>query len=295
MSDRLIKKVAIVGGTHGNEFTGAYLVQDWIKHPQELQRDSFETKVIFANQRAFKEARRYIDRDLNRACKLSNLYDLELIQYEDNLAKELNQIIGPKDRDDLNVDFVVDLHTTTADMGLSLVLSHENELTWLAASYLSEKFPELHIYRWLGDEEDAFVDSLGSSGFAIEVGAVPQGVLRADLFFKTKALVLALLDFFDHYNSNCISVGRDVTIYEHVSLVDFPRDNDGNITAIVHQERQDMDFKKINMGDPLFITFDGRTINYEGSESLYGIFINEAAYYEKGFALCLARKVEYTF
>lgn len=295
MTQKKIEKVAIIGGTHGNEFIGSYLSQYWIKNPETVQRESFDTKIIFANQKAFKEVRRYIDRDLNRTCTIADLYNEELMGHEDNLAKELNQIIGPKDRDDINSDFVIDLHTTTANMGLSLVISQANELTWKAASYLSQKFSDLNIYRWKGDEEDAFVDSLGSAGFAIEVGAVPQGVLRADLFFKTKALVESLLDFFELYNQNNIEIEKSVIIYEHVKLVDFPRDDEGNITAMVHPERQDMDFNEIKIGDPLFITFDGRIVKYDGPEEMYGIFINEAAYYEKGFALCLAKKELFSF
>jgi aspartoacylase len=176
-------------------------------------------------------------------------------------------------------------------MGLSLVVSNTSQLTWLAASYLHEKFPDLKVYRWQGDEEGAFVDSLGLNGFAIEVGAVPQGVLRADLFEKTKELVYALLDFL---NGDLIAK-REIDIYDHVSLVDYPRDSNGEITAMVHYKRQDRDFELIQTDDPMFLTFDGQMIAYEGSESLYGVFINEAAYYEKGFAMCLARKIEHTF
>ena len=38
-------------------------------------------------------------------------------------------------------------------------------------------------------------------GFAIEVGAVPQGVLRADLFLKTEALIYHLLDYVEKENN----------------------------------------------------------------------------------------------
>jgi len=31
----------------------------------------------------------------------------------------------------------------------------------------------------------------------------------------------------------------------------------------------------------MFLTFDGRTILYEGASTVYPTFINEAAYYEK--------------
>ncbi len=286
-----IKKVAIVGSTHGNEFSGAYLVKYWLKNPNLVERKGFKTEVIFANKRAFKEVRRYIDKDLNRSCSMEVLQNPNPELYEEKLAKDLNSIIGPKDDSSKNADFVIDLHTTTANMGLSLVVSDNSTLTWLAVSYLCKKFPELKVYRWQGDEKGAYVNSLGSAGFAIEVGPIAQGVLRADIYQNMKKLVYSLLDFFQ----NPQEVDRSVEIYDHVKLIDFPRDQNGEILAMVHQNRQDRDFELIKNGDPLFITFDGKMIAYKESEDFYGLFINEAAYYEKGFALCLARKIEYSF
>jgi aspartoacylase len=288
------KTVMILGGTHGNEFTGAYLAQYWLKNAYKVQRSSFETQVLFANQKAFKAVRRYIDRDLNRSCSHS-LLGSDSSSHEQSLAQELNSLIGPKADNSKNSDFVIDLHTTTANMGVSLVISNENELTWLAATYLTEQFPDLKIYRWQGDEEDAFVDSLGSDGFAIEVGAIAQGVLRADIYKQTEKVVYKLLNFLELYNNSIVDMDRKVTIYDHVKLVDYPRDNKGELLAMIHPNRQDMDFKEINKGDEMFLTFDGQSIVYDADESLYGLFINEAAYYEKGFAMCLARKIEYTY
>ncbi|HIO95788.1 MAG TPA: aspartoacylase, partial [Campylobacterales bacterium] len=63
----MIKKVAITGGTHGNELTGVYLVKKWQKSPTRIKRSSFETITQLMNQQAIKEVRRYIDHDLNRS------------------------------------------------------------------------------------------------------------------------------------------------------------------------------------------------------------------------------------
>jgi aspartoacylase len=285
-----IKKVIIVGGTHGNEFTGVYLAKYWLQNPKFIKRDAFATSVVFANKKAFKDVRRYVDRDLNRSCSHSILLK-EPVLHEEKLAHKLNSIIGKKGDNENNADFVIDLHTTTSNMGISLVISNENELTWMAASFLKKEFPSLNIYRWQGDEEGAFVDSLGSDGFAIEVGAIPQGLLRADIYMQTRDVVYRLLDFLQ----SPVIVDRSVEIYDHVKLVDYPREADGELKAMVHPDRQDMDFQAIKKDDSLFLTFDGETIVYDGDETLYGLFINEAAYYEKGFALCLARKIEYSY
>jgi aspartoacylase len=286
----MITRVAVTGGTHGNELTGVYLVKKWQKNPKLIERKSFETLAQLMNQQAIKEVRRYIDHDLNRSFSLSDLANNQLDTYEATLAKELDALLGKKGSTNPNVDFIVDLHTTTANMGLSIVVSNPSTTTWRAIAYLCKAEPSLKVYRWQGDIENAFVDSIAPHGFAIEVGAVPQGVLRADLFQKTEALVYHLLDFIDKENNEeNLELPNEVEIYDHEQLVDYPRNENGDIAGMVHQERQDQDFTLINKGDPLFLTLDDEVIAYKG-ESLYTIFVNESAYYEKGFAMTLARK-----
>ncbi len=287
----MINKIAITGGTHGNELTGVYLIKKWQKQPELVKRDSFETLLIHTNPKAIKECRRYIDKDLNR-CFCKEILSQEPKIYEHKIAQKLNTLLGPKGSEKTDVDFIVDLHSTTANMGLSLVVSSKNKLTWDVVKYLLKKEPTLHVFRWLGDEEDSFVDSISPNGFAIEVGAIPQGVLRADLFEKSAKLVYHILDFFEDYNKGTYQEDNNcIEIYDHVKLLDYPRDEQGNITAMVHQDLQDRDYKLLKKGDPIFLTLKGENIYYEEEQPLYALFINEAAYYEKGFAMCLSRKI----
>ncbi len=287
----MIKNVTITGGTHGNELIGIYLVKKFLNNPDLIKRSSFTTKAMLLNKEAIKECRRYIDRDLNR-CFNSATLDEDDDSYEAKLAKELDQKLGPKGSINPKSDFIVDLHTTTANMGLTIVVSNSSKLTWMAISYLKQKEPNLNVYRWMGDEEDAFVDSIALHGFAIEVGAVPQGVLRADLFLKTEQLIYHLLDFIQKYNSGESLILEDVEFYNHETLLDYPRDRDGDIIGMVHELRQDRDYDIISTGDPLFRMIDGDEFFYEG-EDMHTLFINEAAYYEKGFAMTLAKKAIY--
>ena len=39
-----INKLAIVGGTHGNEFTGIYLVKKFEEFPELISRRNFDTQ-----------------------------------------------------------------------------------------------------------------------------------------------------------------------------------------------------------------------------------------------------------
>lgn len=68
-----LRRVAVTGGTHGNEMCGVYLAQHWLKAPGELQRASFSAEPVLANPAAAAACRRYIDRDLNRTFTLDFL------------------------------------------------------------------------------------------------------------------------------------------------------------------------------------------------------------------------------
>lgn len=61
-----LRRVAVTGGTHGNEMSGICLVQHWLRAPGELQRPSFSAMPVLANPAATATCRRYVDRDLNR-------------------------------------------------------------------------------------------------------------------------------------------------------------------------------------------------------------------------------------
>ncbi len=289
---KIINKIAITGGTHGNELTGVYLINKFKNNPQITKRDSFETVVLHTNQKAIEKCRRYIDKDLNRTFITKDLNDKKMYSYEDILAKLINKKLGPKGAKKTNVDFIVDLHSTTSNMGLSIVIDNDSKLTWQVAAYLKKKEPKVNIFRWKGDtKEVSFVNSITKNGFAIEVGAIPQGILRADLFFETEKLIHHILDFFEKLNNNTLNQKyKEIEIYDYLKLLDFPRDKNGDIVAMVHPNLQDNDYKKIKKGDPLFITLNGEIIPYDKKEEVYALFINEAAYYEKGFAMCLAKK-----
>jgi succinylglutamate desuccinylase len=44
-----VKRVAIVGGTHGNERNGVYLAKSFLRAPETVRRASFSTTVLLAN------------------------------------------------------------------------------------------------------------------------------------------------------------------------------------------------------------------------------------------------------
>lgn len=68
-----VRRVAIFGGTHGNELSGIFLVKHWQENGAEIQRAGMEVKPFITNPRAVEKCTRYIDCDLNRVFDPDNL------------------------------------------------------------------------------------------------------------------------------------------------------------------------------------------------------------------------------
>ncbi|MBO3461064.1 aspartoacylase [Aetokthonos hydrillicola Thurmond2011] len=283
-----IQRVLIVGGVHGNEFTGIYVVKKLENHPYLIQRDNFETLTFLANPKAFAAVRRYIDQDLNRSFKKSDLQDLTRSSYEDIRAREINNLFGANGK--TPVDVILDLHSSTANMGLTL-MTDDRSFNLQLVTYLQSLNPSINIYLSRKSEEYFGLPSICELGCTIEVGAVPQGVLQADFFRKTEALVINALNYFEQYNRGEIpSFDKSLTVYRHIGTIDYPRNESGELQAMIHPQLQFQDYQPLAPGEPIFLTFDGETITYQGESTVYPVFINEAAYYEKGIAMCLTQK-----
>jgi succinylglutamate desuccinylase len=277
-----IRRVAIVGGTHGNELTGVYLVDKFDRSPELLQRDSFECITLIANPQAVTENRRYIDRDLNRSFDNEDLANLELTSYEEKRAKEIATKLD-------DIDLIIDLHSSTSNMGLTILPSSKHPFNLQLAAYLSKLHPDVRVcYVGNSNASDPMLRSLVPLGCTIEVGAVAQGILDADLFQKTELLVRACLDYIDAVNQGkSLPIPANLTVYQTLLSVDYPRNATGKIQAMIHPQLQFQDYQPLYPGDPMFMTFTGETIPYQGETTVFPIFINEAAYYEKGIAMTL--------
>jgi aspartoacylase len=286
-----INSVAIVGGTHGNELTGVFLAQKFQRNLELVSRPSFNTQVLLGNPLAIEQCRRYIDKDLNRCFKPNDLENAALTSYEEQRAKQIQQILRPSNQ--LGVDVIIDLHSTTSNMGISILLSHKNHFLLNLAQYLSSVSDDVRVCYSSSSQSDSYLDSLSDLGFAIEVGPVAQGVLNAELFQKTERLVNAALDYIEAYNSRqIVNTSNKITIYQFISAIDYPKNAHGEIQGMIHPNLQFKDYEPLNKGDLIFLTFAGEEITYEGEFTVYPIFINEAAYYEKGVAMCFTEKQE---
>jgi aspartoacylase len=286
-----IKRVLIAGGTHGNELNGVYAVRKYERCPELIHRPSFETLTVLGNPRAIEAGVRYIDKDLNRCFDIPE--KAKDVEYEIQRAREIKNQFGQAGQ--MPVDFAIDQHGTDSNAGLMLILDNLDCFTLELAAYLSDEQPALKVYSSTasGRRHDS-LRSIAKYGVGIEVGPVAHGTLHAELFQKTETLVCAILDYLEQHNSNTVSLKEtSLTVYQYAQAVDYPRDNNGEIQAMIHPQLQFKDYEALNPGDPMFLTFDGDAIAYSGNTTAYPIFINEAAYYEKGIAMYLTQKQQF--
>ncbi|XP_076130054.1 aspartoacylase [Alosa pseudoharengus] len=289
------RRVAIFGGTHGNEMSGIMLVNMWLKNGAEIQRSGVMTKPFITNPRAVEKCTRYVDTDLNRAFTPENLSapSADELPYEVRRAQEINKTFGPKGSADA-YDVIFDLHNTTSNMGSTLILeSSTDHFTLQMVHYIKKAIAPASCPVLLNEHpllKYSTSRSVAKHPIGLEVGPQPQGVLRSNIFESMRVIMKHALDFIELFNNGVEFPSCSVDVFKVQERMDYPRDTNGNITAMVHPDLQDCDWEPLNPGDPMFQTFDGRTIPYEGPSPVYPTFINEAAYYEKQQAFVTTRR-----
>jgi succinylglutamate desuccinylase len=286
MTTQPIRRVAI-------ELTGIYLVKQWEQNPQPIQRQSFETITLLANPQAIAQTKRYCDQDLNRCFAPDDLANPSLLSYENQRAQEIARYLGPREAP--QVDVIIDLHSTTANMGLTLIPASQDPFNLRLAAYLQKIHPSVRTYCGAScDRADSMLRTLSPWGCTIEVGAIAQGVLHAEYLKQTETLIHTILDYLDALNQGHPQpVPSNMTIYQELESIDYPRNASGELQAMIHPQRQFKDYQPLQDGDPMFLTFTGESIPYRGQKVVYPVFINEAAYYEKKIAMILTDKQDY--
>ncbi len=288
-----IKQVAIVGGVHGNEFSGIYLVKQYQPTPQHVTRPSFDSRCVWANPEAYYANKRYIHSDLNRQFKNVDLANSSLSNYEQSRAKVLNAELGPKGA--AKTDLLIDLHNTTGNMGACLILTQAGPFYNKLAAYVKMKMPEAIISRdedHFAAADHALMCTLGRYGVLVEVGPQPQSVLRHDVLELMDRMTQHILDFVELYNTDKLPpLPEHTEAFRYLHSIKLPMNEQGERLGMVHKNVQDKDYQPIQPGDPIFMLFDGTEICYEGQQTVYPTFINEAAYYDNNLAMSLNEKV----
>ncbi|PIQ25585.1 aspartoacylase [bacterium (Candidatus Blackallbacteria) CG17_big_fil_post_rev_8_21_14_2_50_48_46] len=284
-----MQRVLIVGGTHGNEWGGIYLCRKWEKEILPFRQYPFQVETCLANPHAIERNQRYVEEDLNRCFRPADLANLALDSYEAQRAKVLHQSFQ-------KTDFLIDLHNTTSNMGFTVILSREDaledRLTRQLCAHLVQQDALVRIYFMpQAAEESPYLPSVAARDLTLEVGPMMHGTLRADLYFKTEQIVAAALDYLAAWQvGEAEEYEGELTVYRQLENLDFPRQKDGSLAGMIYPGLLGRDFQPLYPQKPLFSAFNGQTIVYQGHETVWPVFINEQAYYEKGLALSLTRR-----
>jgi len=295
-------KVVVTGGTHGNEYTGVWVVKRFRSCPELMQRRGLEVSTLLSNPQAIRENRRFIDTDLNRAFAGDVLDDCELPGYEHNRAKAINALLGPKG-EAAKTDFIIDLHTSTANMGVTFCLQPGDPLALRCAAYVQAHMQGQPVYLLLeGATTGAAnianttgagaVNTVSRHGLEVEVGPTPQGVLRDHTTQLMETAVGLCLDYLASVSAGSpLPVPRELGVYLDCGKIPWEVDADGFPTACTHTALQGKDYQPLRKGDPVLRHIDGSITCYNGDPSLVPVFVNEAAYYsvQSGLGIGLAR------
>lgn len=294
-----INTIVVAGGTHGNERTGVSLVEKWKAHPECYNTlcPSANVELVLSNPEAMRLNRRYRDHDLNRAFAQTCLdVTVEPAQYEFRRARELNKIYGPKG-ENTRTDLILDVHNTGSNMGYCLILSTRDPFTMKASAVLTQEFEDAWIY-YQPEERSAspYFGTVAKADVCIEIGPQQHGTLNAEIFERSEKLVKRYLELAEEWNCGELQKRTpiEVEVYTQWRDLGYPKPQGGGaIQAMIHPELDGHDYRELKKGDKLFRTFDGKDILFEGEpdgRSVYPIFINEPAYYEKDIAMSLTVK-----
>jgi aspartoacylase len=283
-------KVLVVAGTHGNERNAPWLMEHWRRRLGDLETSGLALELVLGNPAAFAAGVRYLDRDLNRSFQPALLGDAGRHEREVILARELLAAHGPDGPDPCPV--AVDLHSTTAAMGNALVLYGRRPADLALAAGIQARLG-LPVYLHEGDpSQSGFLVERWPCGLVIEVGPVPQGVVTATICLQTRLALEATLAVLAAARRGGQRLPRALVVHRHLGSLDLPRGEDGRPAACLHPRRHHRDWQPIGPGDPLFLGADGRVVVHEPEDPAprWPVFINEAAYGEKGIALSLTQR-----
>lgn len=297
--------VLVVAGTHGNERNAPWLLQHWRRHPGSLATAGLALELEIGNPAAWAANARYRDRDLNRCFQPDRLAapSSEADPLELQRARELLDRFGPAGARACAV--ALDLHSTTSAMGNALVLYGRRPADLALAAALQGRLG-LPVYLHEADaSQTGFLVERWPCGLVIEVGPVPQGVIQAPICRQTQLALEAALAVLAEARLGRLRLPRQLVVHRHLLSLDLPRDDAGAPLACLHPRRQHRDWQPIHQGDPLFLDAAGRSIGYELPPALASrglpedavvvpVFINEAAYGEKGIALSLTQREGWT-
>tara|TARA_Y100001933_G_scaffold171553_1_gene169753 strand:+ start:104 stop:1003 length:900 start_codon:yes stop_codon:yes gene_type:complete len=280
------KKILIVSGTHGNELNPVWAVKKF-RNLIKTSSKSKSLEFILGNPKAFENGLRYIDVDLNRSFNVSKTSSNQNF-YEINRSDYLVNKYGFEGNKSCPI--VIDLHTTTSCMGTSIVMYGRRQKDFCLAAILQAKFG-LPIYLHEKDKnQTGFLVEAWPCGLVIEIGPVAQNHYDSEITERFLIILDFLGDLINNLENNKINLPSEISLFVHQNSIDYPKNKNFEISALIHPLRINNDWKSIEKGDPLFLNDRNEVLDYLGKEKIYPLFIGEAAYREKNIAMSFTKK-----
>lgn len=291
------RRIAVVGGTHGNEKGGIWVVEDMLRSPATWQRPRLEITALLANPLATRRNLRYLDRDLNRCFgpELANSRP-DHPDWERRRALEIHEQLCPGGQPP---DLVIDLHNTTSNMGLTWILTRLDPWTLYLASLAQERDERVRIlYTPETAHSNVFLPSMGQLEITLEIGPVAHGTHSHWAWLAARDTVRGILDALaelpDGFDPASALERCRFEYFETISVEHYPMDAENRPRALIHTDAQGRDYQSVSDGDPLFFDpFAASTIFHQGS-TMYPVFLGEAAYVESGIAFHATRRFLWT-
>lgn len=285
-------QVLVVAGTHGNERNAPWLMQQWREQPQLLEHCQLPVQLVIGNPEALAANRRYLDRDLNRCFEPALLADGARQEREIVRARELLALYGPEGLHPCQV--ALDLHSTTSAMGNALVVYGRRPADLALAAGIQARLG-LPVYLHEADAaQTGFLVERWPCGVVIEVGPVPQGLVSAVICRQTQLALEAALATLAAAAQGCLRLPEALVVHCHAGSLDQPRRPDAQPAAALHPRLQGRDWHPLQAGDALFWAQGQPDVGFEplaaAPQACWPVFVNEAAYGEKGIALSLTRR-----
>jgi aspartoacylase len=120
-------------------------------------------------------------------------------------------------------------------------------------------------------------------------------VIQAQICRQTQLAVEAALAVLAAAQRGALRLPPELVVHCHRGSLDLPRHPDGSPLACLHPALQHRDWQPLQPGDSVFADPSGAAIGFVPPPGLEGqpvwpVFINEAAYGEKGIALSLTTR-----
>ena len=83
---------------------------------------------------------------------------------------------------------------------------------------------------------------------------------------------------------------KEIEVFRFKGVVNYPVDGEGDISAMISPDMDGKNWKPLHPGDPLFLSFSGQTIPFQGEHVVWPVFISEAAYFSSKIAFAVTKK-----